>query len=314
MEELSGKVAVVTGAASGIGLALARGFVGQGMRVVLADIESDALDKAVADLPEGADVVGLVCDVSDPEAVEGLRDAALDHFGAVHVVCNNAGVSTGGPVWSHSPADWEWVLGVNLYGVVNGVRAFTPLLIEQGEGHIVNTASMAGLTSPPFMGVYNVTKHAVVTLSETLYGDLQLAGATGVGVSVLCPGWVRTRIHEAGRNRPDGDGASEAERSQLADPAMREYIASVIAGGLDPDDVAATVIEAIRTDRFYILTHPEWMPAVTARVEHIVAGGQPYVAGLPTGADEAEPGEAGAVLEAIAAAGGVEAVLDAEAG
>ncbi|HMS89918.1 MAG TPA: SDR family NAD(P)-dependent oxidoreductase [Acidimicrobiales bacterium] len=277
MEELAGKVAVVTGAASGIGLALSRALSAEGMKVVLADIEDAALDAAVAGFPDGAEVLAVHCDVSDPAAVDALRDAAVERFGTVHVVANNAGVSTGGPVWSHTPEDWEWVLGVNLYGVVNGVRSFAPLLIEQGEGHIVNTASMAGLSSPPFMGVYNVSKHAVVTLSETLFGDLALAGAEGVGVSVLCPGWVQTRIHEAARNRPD----APEEDPDGAAAGFAEVAAALIASGLEPDDVAQLVVDAIRTRRFYILTHPEWKPMISGRVEHILSESDPIIAGLP---------------------------------
>ena len=277
MEELAGKVAVVTGAASGIGLALSRALSAEGMKVVLADIEDAALDAAVAGFPDGAEVLAVHCDVSDPAAVDALRDAAVERFGTVHVVANNAGVSTGGPVWSHTPEDWEWVLGVNLYGVVNGVRSFAPLLIEQGEGHIVNTASMAGLSSPPFMGVYNVSKHAVVTLSETLFGDLALAGAEGVGVSVLCPGWVQTRIHEAARNRPD----APEEDPDGAAAGFAEVAAALIASGLEPDDVAQMVVDAIRTRRFYILTHPEWKPMISGRVEHILSESDPIIAGLP---------------------------------
>mgnify|MGYP000912733102 CR=1 FL=1 len=286
MEELNGKVAVVTGGASGIGLAMARAFAAEGMKLVLADIEADVLDKASSELPEGTEVETVLCDVSDPEQVDALRDAAVDRFGAVHVVCNNAGVSTGGPVWAHSASDWEWVLGVNLYGVVNGVRSFTPLLIEQGEGHIVNTASMAGLSSPPFMGVYNVSKHAVVALSETLFGDLALFGAQGVGVSVLCPGWVRTRIHEASRNRPD---AVEAPEAGEAASAFAEIAGSLINSGLDPDDVGKLVVDAVLSRRFYVLTHPEWMSMITGRVDCIVNGTDPVIAGLPD--PSAEPSE-----------------------
>src|SRR4051812_31381885 len=281
MEQLSGKVAVVTGAASGIGRSMTRAFAAEGMKVVLADIEAGALDKAVADLPEGTEAEAVVCDVSKADQVEALRDAAVARFGAVHVVCNNAGVSQGGPIWQASVGDWEWVLGVNLWGVINGVRTFTPLLIEQGEGHIVNTASMAGLVSAPFMGVYNVSKHGVVTLSETLYADLQLAGVANVGVSVLCPGWVRTRIHEAGRNRPADSGPAEIE-----DEGLREFIASVINAGLDPDDVAAMVVDAVKRDGFYILTHQDWKPFVSGRVERIVGGENPIVPMLPGGPAE----------------------------
>ncbi len=293
MDHLTEKVAVVTGAASGIGLAMARAFVDEGMKVVLADVEEKALGEAAAGFGEGAEIEAVMCDVRDGDAVESLRDRALSRFGSVHVVCNNAGVSAGGPVWEQTVEDWEWVLGVNLWGVVHGIRAFTPLMIEQGEGHIVNTASMAGLTSPPFMGVYNVSKHAVVTLSETLFADLAMAGAAGVGVSVLCPGWVRTRIHEADRNRPPAPEAQaqagavlEAAEAAAQDPdadalAMREFISQVIASGLDPADVAAMVVDAITTRRFYILTHPEWNPMISARVDRIIAGKNPALGSLP---------------------------------
>jgi len=277
MEELSGKVAVVTGGASGIGLALAHAFAGAGMRLVLADIEADALDKAVADLPEGTEALAVVCDVSDGDQVEALRDAAVERFGTAHVVCNNAGVSSAGPIWQNTLDDWDWCLGVNLYGVIHGIRAFTPLFIEQGEGHIVNTASMAGLTSAPGMGVYNVSKHGVVTLSETLFSDLALAGATGVGVSVLCPGWVDTRIHESHRNRA---GREEREATD-EERAMLDVVGALLASGLDPADVAAQVLAAVRERRFYVLTHPDWKPMISGRVDRIIAGEDPMIAGLP---------------------------------
>lgn len=280
MEELSGKVAVVTGGASGIGLAMGRAFAAEGMKIVLADIEADALDKAVADLPDGTEVEAVVCDVSDAAQVDALRDRAVERFGAVHVVCNNAGVSAGGLVWEHSLDDWQWVMGVNLWGVVHGVKSFTPLMLEQGEGHIVNTASMAGLTSPPFMAIYNVTKHSVVTLSETLHSDLQMVGASGVGVSVLCPGWVQTRIHEAGRNRPGAEqGVQVAEGADGA--GFADAVGNLIATGLDPSDVAAMVVDAIRTRRFYVLTHPDWNPMISDRTDRIVEGQGPNLATLP---------------------------------
>ena len=278
MDELTGKVAVVTGAASGIGLGLTRAFLAEGMKVVMADIEEAALDDAVVGLGPDAEVVGVVCDVSDPAQVDGLRDTALHHFGGAHVVVNNAGVSTGGPAWTHTPEDWEWVLGVNLIGVVNGVRTFTPLFIDQGEGHIVNTASMAGLSSPPFMSVYNVSKHGVVTLSETLFADLAMVGADGVGVSVLCPGWVKTQIHEAYRNRP-ATSTAEAQAPSDAAAGMTDVIGGLIANGLEPDDVAAQVVDAIKTRRFYVITHPEWMPMVTGRTRRIAEGADPGIAG-----------------------------------
>ena len=280
MEELSGKVAVVTGGASGIGLALGRAFAAEGMKIVLADIEADALDKAVANLPEGTEVEAVVCDVSDAEQVDALRDRAVERFGSVHVVCNNAGVSAGGLVWEHSLDDWQWVMGVNLWGVIHGVKSFTPLMLEQGEGHIVNTASMAGLTSPPFMSIYNVTKHSVVTLSETLHSDLAMVGASGVGVSVLCPGWVQTRIHEAGRNRPGAEqGVQVAEGADGA--GFADVVGNLIASGLEPSDVAAMVVDAIRTRRFYVLTHPDWNPMISDRTDRIVGGKDPNLATLP---------------------------------
>jgi NAD(P)-dependent dehydrogenase (short-subunit alcohol dehydrogenase family) len=285
MEELSGKVAVVTGAASGIGLAMAEAFVGEGMKVVMADIEQDALEQAASGMPEGAEVLTVVCDVSDAAQVDALRDAAVERFGSAHVVCNNAGVSAGGPLWLASDDEWDWVLGVNLRGVISGVRAFTPLFIDQGEGHIVNTASMAGLVSAPLMGVYNVSKHGVVTLSETLAAELQMVGAEGVGVSVLCPGWVRTRIHEAGRNRPPSD---EPTAIETMDEGMREFIAGVIAAGLDPADVAAMVVHAIKTNSFYVLTHPDWAHFVSERTDRIVRGENPIVAALPSGPGDDE--------------------------
>lgn len=276
METLQGKTAVVTGGASGIGLAMGRAFVAEGMSVVLADIEGAALDEAVSSFGRGAPVHGVPCDVSRRERVESLRDEAVERFGAVHVVCNNAGVSTGGPVWEVPEAEWEWILGVNLWGVIHGVAAFTPLLLQQNEGHIVNTASMAGLLSPTFMAPYNVTKHAVVTLTETLFGDLAAVGATGVGASVLCPGWVNTRIHEADRNRPGGP-RTDVER----DPAMREAIANLIGSGLSADEVALLVVDAVRRRRPYILTHPDWSPMITERAERIAAGRPPVSGPLP---------------------------------
>ena len=216
MEELAGKVVVVTGGASGIGLALTTAFLDQGMRVVMGDIEAAALEKAVADLPAGAAVLPVVADVSRIEDVERLRDQGLDTYGQVDVVCNNAGVAAGGLGWEVALEDWSWVLGVNLMGVVHGVKTFVPLFLEQGSGHVVNTASMAGLLSSPFMAPYNVAKHGVVTLSETIHAELQMLGAP-VGVSVLCPGWVKTRIGEADRNRPHTRPGADLDGEDTAD-------------------------------------------------------------------------------------------------
>ena len=207
MQDFAGKVAVVTGGASGIGLGLARRFGAEGMRVVIGDIEEGPLAAAVAELSDaGVEVEGVVTDVSDAAQVQALADAAVARFGGVHVVCLNAGVGSGGLSWETTTDTWEWVLGVNLWGVINGIRSFVPLLMQQDAGHIVNTASVAGLVAGPFMGPYNASKHAVVALSETLLHELAMS-AGHVHVSVLCPGWVNTRIGESGRNRP---GAAES--------------------------------------------------------------------------------------------------------
>lgn len=274
MDQLEGKVAVVTGAASGIGRAIAERFAGAGMRVVLADIEETPLQRAADELRSGgAEVLAVPTDVSVWDSVADLREAALDAFGAVHVVCNNAGVGSGGQLWEVDLADWQWVLGVNLWGVVHGVRAFVPLLIEQGEGHVVNTASVAGLTSPPFMGPYNVSKHGVVTLSETLASELSVA-APNVGVSVLCPGWVRTGIGESDRNRPGGPAPEPTVDPEIRENA-RSAFAALVAGGLDPTLVADAVVDGIRQRRFYLLTHPDMTAAVGERVQRILEGRDP---------------------------------------
>lgn len=267
MDSFAGKVAVVTGGASGIGLALARRFATEQMKVVIADVEAGALDdaaKALADDFSADDVLAVPTDVRDPDAVEALADATFDRFGAAHVVCNNAGVAVGGLTWT-VPADrWRWIIEVNLLGVVNGIRAFVPRLIEQGEGHVVNTASVAGMITAPAMAPYVATKHAVVALTESLYLDLQLAGQ-GVSASVLCPEWVRTRISESERNRPDDVGEMVARTSPPAadgdatsdapavDPSA--MIQALVGGGIEPDAVAEKVFEALVEDRFWIFTH-----------------------------------------------------------
>src|ERR1700733_2921273 len=203
MENLRDKVAVITGGASGIGKAVAVRTAAEGMKLVLADIEEPALEATASALTaEGADVLAVVTDVSDASSVQALRDRALQHFGAVHLVHNNAGVGVGGPIWEVTEEEWRWILGVNLWGVVHGISAFVPVLLEQGEGHVVNTASIAGLSSTPGLGPYTATKHAVVAISESLFKDLRAAGAP-IGVSVLCPGFVQTGIAQSDRNRPD---------------------------------------------------------------------------------------------------------------
>ena len=279
MDTFEGKVAVITGGASGIGLALARHAAGLGMRLVLGDVEAPALDEAVVELKATTDVIGVRCDVSRYDDVGALGAAAMDAFGAVHLPINNAGVAGGGLSWEIDLADWEWVVGVDLWGVIHGVKAFTPLVIASGGGHVVNTASMAGLTSPPFMGPYNVSKHGVVALSETLQQELAMVHPE-VGVTVVCPGWVRTKINRSTRNRP---GASDGtEGSLIGDDtggagAMASVVDGLIDNGLDPADVAALVFDAVRTNRFSVLTHPDWIDGVTRRAERLVAGEPPQL-------------------------------------
>jgi NAD(P)-dependent dehydrogenase (short-subunit alcohol dehydrogenase family) len=276
MDDFEGKVAVVTGAASGIGLALADRLAREGMHVVLADVEPEPLDRAAAALADefGADaVLAVLTDVRDELAVDALAAATFERFGTAHVVCNNAGVGVGGLAWT-VPADrWRWIVDVNLLSVAHGIRAFVPRMIEQGEGHVLNTASSAGILTGPGMSPYFATKHAVVALSESLYLDLQLTGAS-VGVSVLCPEFVRTRIAESERNRP----ADVAEMPGLGGddgPGLSDLLKSLIDGGLDPADVAGMVVDGIRADRFWILTHPTTVPAARRRWDAIAADGRP---------------------------------------
>jgi NAD(P)-dependent dehydrogenase (short-subunit alcohol dehydrogenase family) len=243
------------------------------MKIVLADVEATALAAVERELAAtGAQTLAVETDVARAEQVEALADRAYQRFGAVHVVCNNAGVSLAGPIWEHSIADWEWLLGVNLWGVVHGVRTFVPrMLAARTPGHVVNTASVAGLTSVPGLGVYNVSKHAVVTLSETLAKDLELAGAP-IKVSVLCPGFVNTRILDSGRNRPAAL-APAAERPRP--PEVEEFVRQMIAAGMPPAQVAEHVLRAIEHERFYVLTHPDFAAQVKERVQDVVEGRNP---------------------------------------
>lgn len=276
MDEFAGKVAVITGGAAGIGLAMARRFGAEGMKLVIADIQPDALDDAVSTLnAEGIETIGVRADVSDRAQVQAIADAAMARYGAIHLACNNAGVGSGGLTWELTEADWRWVLGVDLWGVIHGVGIFTPLIIASGGGHVVNTASMAGLTSPPFMGPYNVAKHGVVALSESMFLELQMAAPT-VGVTVVCPGWVQTQIHNSTRNRPtEGEQAPDSTATEEDAENLRNMIGALIAEGLQPDDVAQQVFDAVVNGRFYVLTHPEWSGMVQRNTERMLAGENP---------------------------------------
>jgi NAD(P)-dependent dehydrogenase (short-subunit alcohol dehydrogenase family) len=274
MEALDGKVAVVTGAASGIGLALATRFGHEGMRVVLADVEREPLDRAAAALGDelGADrVLAVPTDVRHAEALDTLAAATFDRFGTAHVLCNNAGVGVGGLAWT-VPADrWRWVVDVNLLSVAHGIRAFVPRMIEQGEGYVVNTASAAGILTGPGMSPYYATKHGVVAMSESLHFDLRLMEAA-VGVSVLCPEWVRTNIGDADRNRPPE--VAEVQPPPGA-PEIRPILEALVAGGLDPAEVAGRVVDAIRDGTFWIFTHDTTVGTARSRWDAIASGGQP---------------------------------------
>ena len=271
LTEFEGKVAVVTGAASGIGKALCVRFAQAGMNVVLADVENDALREAGRDIERnGVEVLTVRTDVSQPDQVSALAEATLDRFGKVHVLCNNAGVFAGGRTWDAIGTDWEWVLGVNVMGVLYGIRAFVPVMLEQNEpAHVVNTCSMAGLINMPLSGVYNVSKHAALSLTETLYHELQTL-ETPVGVSALCPELIRTGIGRSERNRPahlkrgDDDGTPEQEMVEAA-------IKASIDTGLDPSAMAERVFEGIKSDTFYLLAEEggSWDRACRIRLDDI---------------------------------------------
>jgi NAD(P)-dependent dehydrogenase (short-subunit alcohol dehydrogenase family) len=275
MQDLTGKTAVVTGAASGIGLALSRRLATDGMRVMMADVEGPALTAAAQTLAaEGAEVASTVTDVSDAGSVEALAHATLARFGGVHVLCNNAGVSRGGPTWQIPLPLWDWIVGVNVYGIVHGIRAFLPHFIEQGEGHVVNTASVGGLLAGPWMSPYHATKHAAVAISESLYHELAAIGSP-VGVSVLCPGTVRTRIHEAYRTWPARYGPWPAENDSPGMARWRQAAGATIESGRPPEAIAGAVRDAIVTGRFWILTHPEFGPEVLGKYRGAVEGRNP---------------------------------------
>ena len=280
MREFEGKVAVVTGAASGIGRALADRFAREGMKVVLADIEEDALEGAVLELKrQERDVIGVLTDVSSLESVEELAQKTIDAYGGVHILCNNAGVSgdldvLAKPmrVWEHSMKEWEWTFGVNFWGVVHGVKTFLPIMLEQDEeGHVVNTSSLAGLLTGASAVVYGTTKHAVTRLSEALDAQLRQQDAK-VKASVLCPGLVETRIFASGRNRPDGlwdELPSEEERAQMA----QEGASGAATAGIPPAEVAEMVLEGIKNEQFYILTLDGYEEMLRVRAQNTLEGG-----------------------------------------
>ena len=279
IENFKGRTAVLTGAGSGFGLECARIGARLGMKLVLADVQKDALDKAAEEMRGlGAQVLARQVDVSSADAVQALADEVLQQWGAPHFVFNNAGVGTAGLVWENSLTDWQWVLGVNLWGVIHGVRAFTPMMLEAArrdpayQGHIVNTASMAGLLTAPNMGVYNVTKHAVVALSETLYQDLRLV-TDQIGASVLCPYFVPTGINQSHRNRPVIMAADKPTASQQIGQAMSDK--AVGSGKVSAAEVAQKVFDAIAADEFYIYSHPKALGNVQQRMEAIVTAQNP---------------------------------------
>ena len=269
MREFDGRVAVVTGGASGIGFSLASAFAAEGMKIVLGDIEVAALDEAVGKLEAtGAQVVGVVTDVSDSAQVQALADTAMERFGAIHIACNNAGVGGGGLSWEAPQAMWEWVFGVNLWGVINGLRAFVPILMQQPQAHVVNTASVAGVVAGPFMAPYNASKHAVVAISETLHHEMAMM-APQVKVSVLCPGWVRTRIADSARNRPGG-----TEPDVAGETVISGLLHTLIDKGMSSDEVASKVLIAIREEKFWILPHDApgnfWTEFVNERAQSLI--------------------------------------------
>ncbi len=279
MKTFQGRTAVITGAGSGFGLETSRIAAKRGMNVVMADVQADALDRAADEIRGlGAHVLAQKLDVSDGVAVEALGAAVQARFGAPSFVFNNAGVGAGGLIWENSVADWQWVLGVNLWGVVHGVRVFTPMMLAAAEadpafeGHIVNTASMAGLLSPPNMGVYNVSKHAVVSLSETLYQDLKLV-SDQVTASVLCPYFVPTGIQSSQRNRPGDLAADKPTKSQLIGQAMTDR--AVSSGKVTAAQVAQNVFDALEASRFYIYSHPQALGSVQTRLEDIMQARNP---------------------------------------
>jgi len=276
MKELKQKVAVVTGGASGLGRSLALAFAREGMRVAIADVDASGLERVAEEFRAlGFDALVQHTDVTQGEDVDALADRVVAELGGVHLVCNNAGVALTAPAWETTVADWQWTLGVNLWGVIHGIRAFVPRLIAQDEGHIVNTASVAGLISPPGSGAYSATKHAVVTLSETLHHDLKEHGAA-VGVSVLCPAYVPTGIADSERNRPKQFANPPREQSPLMRAKQAMLRKAVQSGRISSDQVAQMVVAAVKANRFYILTHPRIKSAIEDRMRDILDERAPH--------------------------------------
>ena len=282
MQDLRGKVVVITGAASGIGRAMADAFSKEGARLVIADIESEPLKLAEQELRgSGAEVIAVQTDVSKASSVAALAEAALGAFGAVHVLCNNAGVAPAPrPIWEVSTEYWQWLLGTNLWGVIHGVQTFVPILLRQGEeGHVVNTASVAGVLSYPFpyIGVYSAAKHAVVSISENLSAELALAQSK-VKVSVLCPGFVRTRIMDSARHHPPDPGGGGAANAEV-EAAFR----AAIDAGTEPSGVAEQVVAAIREERLYVMTHPSFNDAIESHAQDLLLQRNPALPDMTVG-------------------------------
>jgi NAD(P)-dependent dehydrogenase (short-subunit alcohol dehydrogenase family) len=277
VRDLGGRIAVITGAASGIGRELALACAAEGARVALADVDEKGLAETARLLPPGCESIQARCDVTDPADLEALAQRTYERFGAAHLVFNNAGVAVSGPVWSAPLDEWKWVLDVNLMGVVHGIRAFVPRMLEAGaEGHVVNTASVAGLLSVPGSGVYCASKHAVVSLSECLFHDLR-AARSAIGVSVLCPAWVATGIADAERNRP----AALAARNPLAAPYEAAVRKAVASGRLSAAEVARITLDAVKSGRFYVLPHQKIKASIESRMRDILDEREPVDVSRP---------------------------------